>query len=139
MAERVAGLAAEAGRDGAREAVARALREQGALPGFGHELYPDGDPRGAELLRRAAAARQDPALAAVVTLAREELGLEPTLDAGLVALARAHRLPEAAPFCLFALGRSAGWAAHAMEAAADARLIRPRSRYTGPRPSPAVG
>jgi citrate synthase len=139
MPKRVAGLAAEAGRDGAREAVARALREQGALPGFGHELYPDGDPRGAELLRRAAAAREDPALAAVVALARAELGLEPTLDAGLVALARAHRLPEAAPFCLFALGRSAGWAAHAMEAAADARLIRPRSRYTGPRPPPAVG
>src|SRR5262245_14348567 len=138
MAERVAGLLAEADRDGVRDAVARALREQGALPGFGHELYPEGDPRGAELLRRAAATADDPAVAALVGLARAELGLEPTLDAGLVAVARAHRLPEAAPFCLFALGRSAGWAAHAMEAAADARLIRPRSRYTGPRPA-AVG
>ena len=66
MAERVAGLLAEAGRDGAREAVARALREQGALPGFGHELYPAGDPRGAELLRRAGAASDDPPVAAVV-------------------------------------------------------------------------
>jgi len=139
MAERVAGLLAEAGRDGAREAVARALREQGALPGFGHELYPEGDPRGGELLRRAGAARGDPAVAAVVGLARDELGLEPTLDVGLVAIARAHRLPDAAPFCLFALGRSAGWAAHAMEAAADARLIRPRSRYRGPPPSGGVG
>ncbi len=139
MAERVAGLLAEADRDGAREAVARALAEQGALPGFGHELYPDGDPRGAELLRRAGAARSDPAVTAVVALARDELGLEPTLDVGLVALARTHRLPDAAPLCLFALGRSAGWAAHAMEAAGDARLIRPRSRYTGPRPAAAVG
>ena len=68
-----------------------------------------------------------------------ELGLEPTLDLGLVALRRAHRLPGGAAFCLFALGRSAGWAAHAMEAAADGRLIRPRSRYTGPRPGAAVG
>ena len=66
-------------------------------------------------------------------------GLEPTLDLGLVALCRAHRLPDAAPFCLFALGRSAGWAAHAIEAAADARLIRPRSRYTGPSPADLVG
>jgi citrate synthase len=139
MAERAAGLLADAGRKGAREAVARALREQGALPGFGHELYPDGDPRGADLLRRAGAASPDAALAGVLELARRELGLEPTLDLGLVALCRAHRLPEAAPFCLFALGRSAGWAGHAMEAAADARLIRPRSRYTGPRPGEAVG
>ena len=75
----------------------------------------------------------------MVELARRELGLEPTLDLGLVALCRAHRLPDAAPFCLFALGRSAGWAAHAMEAAADARLIRPRSRYTGPWPADLVG
>ena len=139
MAERVAGLLAEAGRDGAREAVARALREQGALPGFGHELYPAGDPRGSELLRRAGAASDDPPVAAVVDLGRRELGLEPTLDLGLVALCRSHRLPDAAPFCLFALGRSAGWAAHAMEAAADARLIRPRSRYTGPWPADLVG
>ena len=139
MTERAAGLVADAGRDGAREAVSRALGEQGALPGFGHELYPHGDPRGAELLGRAAEARADPAVASLVGVARDELGLEATLDLGLVAIARAHRLPAAAPFCLFALGRSAGWAAHAIEAAADARLIRPRSRYTGPRPAPAVG
>ena len=139
MTERAAGLVADAGRDGAREAVSRALGEQGALPGFGHELYPDGDPRGAELLGRAAEARADPAVASLVGVARDELGLEATLDLGLVAIARAHRLPAAAPFCLLALGRSAGWAAHAIEAAGDARLIRPRSRYTGPRPAAAVG
>ena len=138
MAERVEGVLGDAARDGAREAVARALREQGALPGFGHELYPDGDPRGAELLTRAAAAGRDEPLAAVVAVARGELGLEPSLDMGLAAICRAHRLPPGAAFHLFALGRSAGWAAHAMEAAADGRLIRPRSRYTGPAPG-AVG
>ena len=138
MAERVAGLLAEAGRDGAREAVAQALREQGTLPGFGHELYPEGDPRGAELRASAAAAGPDEPLAAVAARDRGELGLEPSLDIGLAAICRAHRLPPGAAFHLFALGRSAGWAAHAMEAAADGRLIRPRSRYTGPAPG-AVG
>ncbi len=137
MTDRVEAVLAEAGREGVRAAVARALREQGALPGFGHALYPDGDPRGAGLLDRAARAAADPAVAGVVALAREDLGTEPTLDLGLVALARARRLPPGAALCLFALGRSAGWAAHAMEAAADGRLVRPRSRYAGPRP--AVG
>jgi citrate synthase len=137
--ERVEGLLDDAERGGPRAAVARALREQGALPGFGHELYPRGDPRGAELVRRAAAARPDPAADGVVAAARDELGLEPTLDLGLVALRRAHRLPPGAALCAFALGRATGWAAHAMEAAADARLVRPRSRYTGPRPGERVG
>jgi citrate synthase len=134
MTERVEGLLEDAGAAGPRDAVATTLRDQGGLPGFGHELYPEGDPRGAELVRRAGSAGS-----AVVAIARDELGLAPTLDFGLVALCRAHRLPAGAPWCLFALGRSAGWAAHALEAAADARLIRPRSRYTGPAPEPPVG
>jgi citrate synthase len=139
MTERVEALLGDAQLAGPREAVARALREQGALPGFGHELYPAGDPRGADLVRRAAAAADDAARDGLLEVARRELGLEPTLDLGLVALRRAHRLPAAAALCLFALGRSAGWAAHAMEAAADGRIIRPRSRYTGPRPGGPVG
>ena len=74
----------------------------------------------------------------LVALARDQLGEEPTLDLGLAALARRLGLPAGAAFGLFALGRSAGWIAHAIEARADDRLIRPRSRYTGPRPA-AVG
>jgi citrate synthase len=139
ITERVEALLDDAGRHGPREAAARALREQGALPGFGHELYPDGDPRGADLLGRARAAGRDAERDGLVEVARAELGLGPALDLGLAALRRAHRLPAGAAFCLFALGRSAGWAAHAIEAAADGRLIRPRSRYTGPPPGGAVG
>ena len=43
----------EADRDGARAAADRAMGDGGELPGFGHPLYPEGDPRGAELLARA--------------------------------------------------------------------------------------
>jgi citrate synthase len=139
MTERVEGVLRDAERAGAQEAVARSLREQGALPGFGHELYPAGDPRGADLVSRARRASDDAPMEDVIAVARRELALEPTLDLGLVALCRAHRLPAGAAFGVFALGRSVGWAAHAMEAAADSRLIRPRSRYTGPRPGEAVG
>jgi len=39
-------------------------------------------------------------------------------------------------FCtsIFAVGRVAGWCAHALEQYADNRLIRPRADYTGPAP-----
>ena len=140
LTERVEDLVRDAGRDGPRRAAERALGDDGALPGFGHPLYPRGDPRAAELLRICdglPAAAADP-VAGLVALARDQLGQEPTLDLGLAALSRRLGLPDGAAFCLFALGRSAGWIAHALEARADSRLIRPRSRYTGPRPA-AVG
>jgi citrate synthase len=54
-----------------------------------------------------------------------------TIDLALAALAR--RTPRDG-FILFALGRSAGWVAHAFEAAAAGTLIRPRARYVGPAP-----
>ena len=46
-------------------------------------------------------------------------GAPPNIDFALVALTLAARLPEDAPFRLFAIGRSTGWAAHAMEQARD--------------------
>ncbi|HJT89977.1 MAG TPA: citrate/2-methylcitrate synthase, partial [Bryobacteraceae bacterium] len=58
----------------------------------------------------------------------------PNLDFGLVALARAYGLPAGAPLVLFALARTTGWIAHAIEQYARSELIRPRARYTGPAP-----
>jgi citrate synthase len=133
ITERVEALVADVARDGARAAVARWRDGAGAVPGFGHPLYPDGDPRAAELLRRAAPPSDDPVVA-LVEVVRDEVGEEPTLDLGLAALARARGLPRGAAFHLFAVGRSAGWIAHALETRDDDRLIRPRSRYVGPAP-----
>jgi citrate synthase len=39
---------------------------------------------------------------------------------------------------VFAVGRVSGWIAHAREQVADGRLIRPQSRYVGPRPKAAA-
>ncbi len=55
ITERVEALADDAGREGAARAAERALGGGGELPGFGHPLYPEGDPRAAELLRLAPA------------------------------------------------------------------------------------
>jgi citrate synthase len=82
---------------------------------------------------RADAAGPDPAVTALLEAAREQLGLLPNLDMGLAVLARRRGLPADAATALFALGRSAGWIAHAREAGRG-ELIRPRARYTGPGP-----
>lgn len=126
----------DAVRLGADEACRRQLAQTGWLPGFfpgTHPLYPAGDPRAAELLGRLALAEGDPILA--VAAQARELGGTPSIDFALAALGRAAALPEDAPFVVFALGRSVGWIAHALEAVESGALIRPRARYTGPPPS----
>jgi citrate synthase len=124
--------------DAVRARLADRLRRGEEVPGFGHPLYPDGDPRGRLLVDLAAARRPGtPAVEqalAMADAARDLLGDHPTLDFGLVTLARALGLPAGAAVALFAIGRAAGWIAHALEQYADPRLIRPRARYVGPDP-----
>src|SRR4051794_40740743 len=108
--ERVEALFREAGSAaGARRVLADRLRRGEEIPGCGQPLYPDGDPRGAALLGIAAeVAPNSPAVDCALALAeagRELLREHPTIDLGLVALARALDLPEKTPLALFALGR----------------------------------
>jgi citrate synthase len=117
--------------------IANRLRNGESVPGFGHPLYPAGDPR-AELLLRIAKTAGNAAewrrIRALRKAGADLLHDHPSLDFGLVALARAWGLPTDAPLILFALGRTVGWIAHAIEQYATGELIRPRARYTGPPP-----
>ena len=103
--------------------------------GFGHPLYPDGDPRAAYLLDRLSALSPGhPHLAAILAIcatASELLDARPNADLALAAMELAFGWPEGAAMVVFALARSAGWIAHAIEQAASAALIRPRARYVG--------
>ncbi|KAF0812897.1 Citrate synthase 2 [Andreprevotia sp. IGB-42] len=110
-------------------ALTRWLRQGQGLPGFGHRLYPDGDPRAVILLD---ALTLPPIYAALAQDADRLVGERPNIDFALAALARIHDLPPDAPMLLFVLARCVGWLAHAMEQAQAARLIRPRARYVGP-------
>lgn len=124
----VQGLAREAAEVGARAAVNARLAEDRQIPGFGHNLYPDGDPRAAALLERFEADREMARLQATIGAIT---GLAPNVDFALVAMARALRLPDDAPFALFAVARCAGWIAHAIEQGQGGGVIRPRARYVG--------
>jgi citrate synthase len=123
-------LLEEVDRSGdAASVVETRLRRGDGVPGFGHPLYPDGDPRAAALLPRLPPDRARDALAAVM---RAGAGRLPNVDFALVSLRRACRLPPGGALALFAVGRTAGWIAHALEQRLDERLIRPRARYVGP-------
>ncbi len=108
------------------------------LPGFGHALYPHGDPRAAELLARVRALHAgSPELAALETIiaATEDVsGQRPNIDFMLAAICHVSGLPATPALVMFAAGRLAGWLAHALEQQAQGKLIRPRARYTGVEP-----
>jgi len=121
----------------ARTLIGDRLRRGQQLPGFGHPLYPSGDPRARLLLQLADASGNDRERRRIRSLSKagEELLQDlPNLDFGLAAVTRAYGLPARAPVLLFALGRTVGWIAHAIEEYASGQLIRPRARYTGPSP-----
>jgi citrate synthase len=111
------------------------LKRGEPIPGFGHRLYPEGDPRGRRLLEVASqVGKRSKAVALVKAVAAETrrlIGDHPTVDFGLVALSRALGLPVGAPLALFAIGRTAGWIGHALEQYQSGVMIRPRARYVG--------
>jgi citrate synthase len=106
--------------------VARRLQRGERIPGFGHGIYREGDPRGAELL---AMGRLDPIAEELLSATRALTGIEPNVDFGLLALERRFDLPEGAALALFAIGRSVGWLAHVFEQRAAGTLIRPRAEF----------
>jgi citrate synthase len=135
---RVEALFKEAGTAArASDTVAGRLQRGEELPGFGHPLYPAGDPRAKLLLSLAESAGRGGAIEtgkALVDSVYEMTGEHPTLDFGLVALVRALKLPEGSALSMFSLGRTIGWIAHAIEQYSSDRLIRPRARYVGEPP-----
>lgn len=121
-------LAEQAAVGGVREAIRTMLSSDGVVRAFGHRLYPDGDPRAKAIM----SSFDVPPLYAALAEAGEELLGEPAnLDFSLAALAAAYALPDDAPMVIFALARTVGWLAHAMEQVVSGDLIRPRAHYAG--------
>lgn len=120
--------------------IAVALSKKQMLPGFNHPAYPAGDPRGLLLMEIANTLASDPTrksdFAQKIGKAKSELGLAPTVAAGLSAVTNALGMPRGSAGALMALSRTAGWIAHILEQQKNEYLIRPRSRYVGVRLSP---
>ncbi|WP_321800427.1 citrate synthase family protein [Caballeronia sp. J97] len=119
----------EARRSGTGTVVRRRIAEGAALPGFGHELYPQGDPRAADLL---SAFEAPDAARELIDCVERLTGKLPAIDMALAALVEHCGLPEEAAFALFSIARSVGWMAHSIEQISEGSLLRPRARYVGP-------
>ena len=121
-----------------RKAIADRLRRGDGIEGFGHPLYRDGDPRAKlllDLLGEHFPKSKELAFARSFAAAGHRvLDEQPTVDFALVAVASTLALPPGAPLALFAIGRTIGWIAHAIEQYAQDAMIRPRARYVGEKP-----
>lgn len=128
-------------RDAARTGVAAALAgrlDGGARSlGFGHPLYPAGDPRAVALLERLPGI--DPPGERLATVhavldavaARDEA--PPNVDVALGAISFCADMPAGSGEAIFALARSAGWIAHALEQYDQPTFMRARVDYIGRR------
>ena len=120
------------------ETMLQHFGEQHLLPpGFGHAIYPNGDPRAVLLKTVASSISQHKGKRWFDTACKVEERvwqrdhLRPNLDFYLTVCTRMLGYPRGLPAAIFALGRAAGWIAHSLEQYADNRLIRPRMRYRG--------
>jgi citrate synthase len=116
------------------------LRRNERVPGFGHFVYRTGDPRAAlllDLVRRAAPRSRQLAVAEAVLAEVARKGLpRPNIDFALATLTRVAGMATGAGEAIFAVARTAGWIAHALEEYARSAPLRPRAVYTGPAAPP---
>ncbi|MDR2983620.1 MAG: hypothetical protein LBV34_02155 [Nocardiopsaceae bacterium] len=129
-------LRAAAHPDEAPRVVGDLLRRGERIPGFGHFVYRGSDPRAVllmDLVRESAAGSERLAVAdAVVAEARRRALPEPNIDFALATLAAVAGMVSGGGEAVFAIARTAGWLAHALEEYARGTPIRPRGIYTGP-------
>ncbi|KKC38721.1 citrate synthase [Devosia epidermidihirudinis] len=133
--------------DNASAWLEAALARGDRLMGFGHRVYRVRDPR-ADALKTAVrllanGGAIDPArlaLAEAVEAAALDLlkrkkpdrALDTNVEFYTALLLEALGFPRETFTCVFAMGRTSGWLAHAREQALTGRLIRPMSVYVGP-------
>jgi citrate synthase len=133
----------------ARAWIEAALDRGERLMGFGHRVYRVRDPRADALKgavrmlaasgaiepgRLALAEAVEAAALDVLRRRKPDRPLDTNVEFYTALLLEALGFPREAFTCVFAMGRVAGWIAHAREQAVDGRLIRPMSVYVGPVP-----
>jgi citrate synthase len=122
-------LVAGVKRAGADVTIRDWLSQGRPIAGFGHPLYPQGDPRATALMQHFTLPKPYADLRDAI---EDAIGERPNIDFALAALTKVFDLPREAPLVLFAIGRCVGWLAHALEQVTTGHPIRPRARYVGP-------
>jgi citrate synthase len=116
-------------------ALAERLRTGSPIPGFGHRVYRTRDPRTALVLDLLGDGAVRAAVDAVAAPLAGRPGGFPNVDLALAAVVHAHDLRPDAGEAIFAVARTIGWIAHALEEYAEPGLrFRAEGVYTGPVP-----
>jgi citrate synthase len=139
--------------ENARAWIEAALDRGERLMGFGHRVYRVRDPR-ADVLKAAVrrmsedsnvlpgrvafAEAVEAAALAILKDRKPDRPLDINVEFYTALLLEALAFPPATFTGVFAMGRTAGWIAHAREQLVGGRLIRPASQYIGPRPRRAA-
>jgi len=130
----VEALLAEVGEPGnAERVIGQRLRRGERIPGFGHPVYRDGDGRAGllfDVLRAAAPCHPALALADAVRAEAPRRHLPaPNVDLALGTFTRVAGMITGAGEAIFAIARTAGWLAHAMEEYDNPTRLRLRAAY----------
>ena len=121
---------------GASEALGRLRRQGLPVPGLGHTVYREQDPRYGALMEQVVAAWGDDARLGIVFEVRDLLAQRtdrvPNVDLAIGALTFVAAMPATAGEVLFGVARTAGWLAHAIEEYGERPLrFRTRGHYVG--------
>ncbi|HWA20016.1 MAG TPA: citrate synthase/methylcitrate synthase [Devosia sp.] len=134
--------------DRARPVLREMLDRGERLMGFGHRIYRVRDPRADALKAALGGLPESPRMAlalaveatalALLKARKPDRPLETNVEFFTALLLDALGFPRETFTAVFAMGRMAGWIAHAREQAISGRLIRPKSLYVGPVPREAA-
>jgi citrate synthase len=141
--DRTAALLGDAARSGVDAAIGERLRLGERLPGFGHLVYLERDPRADALLDEVRAVWPGHGIVTAADQLIRAVRIEepeafPNVDLAVGALVAAAGMIEGAGEAIFATARIAGWIAHAIEEYEHRLRFRTRATYTGPDPGSAA-
>jgi citrate synthase len=120
----------------AAQVVGERLRRGERIPGVGHAVYKSGDRRAdrlMEMLREASPKHPRLAVSEAVLRELRDRGLPAAnSDFALATLGQVCGMIPGAGEAIFAIARTSGWLAHALEEYTRTSPLRPRAVYTGP-------
>lgn len=128
--EQARSLVREAASTSAAEAIGRRLGNGERIPGFGHRVYESADPR-ADVVFRVLGEDVPPVVPEIAAVMSERRLPFPNIDFALAAAAEHYEFVDGATEAVFAVARTVGWLAHAIEEYEHALRFRPRAAYVG--------
>jgi len=118
--------------------VQEKLRRKEKIPGFGHRVYKNSDPRAKELKKLAKKLVKIKEKEWIFSLSdslvkemRKQKNLYPNVDFYAPSIYISLGIPDRLFINIFAMSRIAGWSAHLMEQYQRNKLIRPLQKYIG--------